>query len=99
SYGVDARRARRGAAARVARSLGVGVPRRSAEGKAFTDLALVLDLVPELARWPRAEKDALAAMTRAKAGREEIRYLHLLQSHERLRRAILRLGASGSGLH
>jgi hypothetical protein len=92
-YGGDARRARQGASASVARSLGVGMPRRSGDRKAFTDLALVLDLVPDLARWPREEKRALAEMTRAKAAREEIRYLRLLQSHERLRRAVIRLGS------
>ncbi len=94
SYGGDTERARRGAAGRVARALGVGVPRRSEERKAFTDLALVLDLVPDLARWPREERNALAAIARAKAGREEIPYLRLLQRHERLRRAVIRLGSS-----
>jgi hypothetical protein len=99
SYGGDAERARRGAAGRVARALGVGVPRRSEERKAFTDLALVLDLVPDLARWTRDERTALAAIARAKAGREEIRYLRLLQRHERLRCAVIRIGSSGPGLH
>jgi len=94
SYGGDAERARRGAAGRVARALDVGVPRRSEERNAFTDLALVLDLVPNLARWPLEERNALAAIARAKAGREEIRYLRLLQRHERLRRAVIRLGSS-----
>jgi hypothetical protein len=98
-HGGAAEEARRGAAARVARALGVDVPRRSEERRAFTDLALVLDLVPDLARWPRVERDALAAIVRAKAGREEIGYLRRLQAHPRLRRAILRLGSSGSGLH
>jgi hypothetical protein len=94
SYRGDAERARRGSAERVARALGVGLPRGSAEKKAFTDLALVLDLIPDLARWPREEKRALAAIARAKAGREEIRYLRLLQRHGRLRREILRLGSA-----
>ncbi|MEO8349619.1 MAG: hypothetical protein ABI610_11960, partial [Acidobacteriota bacterium] len=94
SYGGDAERARRGAAARVSRSLGVGVPRRGKERRAFTDLALVLDLVPDLARWSRAERDAVAAIARAKSGLEEIRYLHLLQGHERLRRTFIRLGSA-----
>lgn len=94
SYGGDAERARRGAAARIARVLGVGLPQRAAEKKAFTDLALVLDVIPDLARWRREEKRALAAIARAKAGREEIRYLHLLQRHERLRKEVLRLGSA-----
>ena len=95
-YAGAAEKARRGAAARVARLLGLAVPRRSDERRAFTDLALVLDLVPDLARWPRGERDALAAIVRAKAGREEIGYLRRLQAHPRLRRAILRLGSSSA---
>jgi hypothetical protein len=90
----EAERARRGSAARVARALGGGLPRGSAEKRAFTDLALILDLIPGLARWPVAEKRALAAIARAKAGREEIRYLRLLQRHERLRKEVLRLGSA-----
>jgi hypothetical protein len=93
AYRGDPVRARRGATARVARALGVAAPRRSEEMKSFTDLALVLDLLPDLARWPRAEKEAVAEIARAKTGREEIRYLRRLQAHERLRRAILRLGS------
>jgi hypothetical protein len=90
----EAGRARRESAARVARALDVGLPRGSAEKKAFTDLALVLDRIPRLARWPLAEKRALAAIARAKAGREEIRYLRLLQRHARLRKEVLRLGTA-----
>lgn len=93
SYGGDAERARRGAAARIGRVLGVGLPRSPAERKAFTDLALVLDVIPDLARWPREEKRALARIVRAKTGREEIGYLRRLQRHERLRAALLRLGS------
>jgi hypothetical protein len=93
-YGGDPEAARRESAARVAGALGVQ-PKSWPAGprKAFGDLALVLDLLPDLARWPRAERGAILEVSRAKAGAEEIRYLHLLQSCPRLRKTILKLGA------
>ena len=94
TYGGDPGRARRGAATRVARVLGVAAPPSSEERKTFTDLALVLDLVRDLGRWPLAERAAVAEIARAKAGREEIGYLRRLQAHERLRRAVIRLGSA-----
>ena len=96
-YGGDAGRARREAAARVARAIGARVAQWSAaEGAAFENLALVLDLIPDLARWPREEMTGLEAIARAKAGREEMRYLSLLQRHERLRKALIRIGSAQS---
>ena len=92
-YGGDTGRARREAATRVARALGMNVPRHPEERKAFTDLALALDLIPDIARWTREEKSALARITRAKAGREEVAYLRGLQRHEKLRAALIRLGS------
>ncbi|HEY6067009.1 MAG TPA: hypothetical protein VIY96_12700 [Thermoanaerobaculia bacterium] len=93
-YGGDAARARREASARVSRAIGARTARWSgAEKSAFENLALVLDLVSDLARWTREEKRRLVAIARAKAGREEIRYLRLLQKHERLRRALIRIGS------
>jgi hypothetical protein len=92
--GGDAGRARRESAKRVARAIGLRSAGRSpAERNAFENIALVLDLIPGLARWSRAEKRALAETMRAKAGREEIRYLRGLQRHERLRKALVRLGS------
>jgi len=88
-YGGDPQEARRRASSRVARLLGG----RASEGEAFADLALVLDLIADLPAWTPGEREALAEIVRAKTGREEIRYLRLLQRHERLRRALIRLGA------
>jgi hypothetical protein len=89
-YGGDPERARRQASSRVARLLGG----RLSESEAFPELALVLDLVTDPPRWNRGERDALVEIVGAKAGREEIRYLRLLQRHERLRRALIRLGSA-----
>ncbi len=62
---------------------------------AFADFAMVLSLVPNLPRWTPAEKAGIRDIIAAKAGRTEQRYMHLLQKHQRLRKAILRLGSSG----
>lgn len=91
-YGGDPDEARRRAGSRVARLLG----RPGPEGKAFRDLALVLDCIPDLSRWPAPERRELARIVRAKEGREEIRYLGLLQRHERFREAMIRLGSTKS---
>ncbi|HZE82494.1 MAG TPA: hypothetical protein VE604_16455 [Candidatus Polarisedimenticolia bacterium] len=60
---------------------------------AFSDFATVLSLVPDVSRWSSDDKDALREIIAAKAGPNELRYQRLLQSHPRLRAAILRLGS------
>jgi hypothetical protein len=59
----------------------------------FENFAVVLSLVPKLRSWTSVETKALADIFRARCGRDEMRYLHLLQRHSRLRDAILRLGS------
>jgi hypothetical protein len=96
-FGGDAARARRVAAGRVARRLGVDLGGWTPEGRrAFESLALVLDLVPELPRWTREEKDGAVRVLRAKSSRDETRYLRLMRRHGKMRAAMLRLGSSGS---
>ena len=91
-YGGDPDEARRRAKERVARLLGVRIP----DGRVFESLALVLDAIPDLPRWTRTERAGVAEVVRAKGGREEIRYLRLLQRQPRLRRALIRLGSGAS---
>jgi hypothetical protein len=94
-FGGDAARIRRASEKRVAALLGLANPSAaSLKRRVFSDLALVLDLVPELSRWPRAERDAVGDIVRAKSGPSERRYLRLLQKHARLCRALLRLGSA-----
>ncbi len=57
------------------------------------DLVLVASRMPDLARWPSAEKDVLARILKAKAGRDETRYLREMQRHARFRAAVLDLGS------
>ena len=84
---------REACAARVARILKVRIPRAPEGLSAFSDLALVLDRIPDLARWDRAEKNALRAILEAKSTLSERRYVRLLQKQERLRKALLQIGS------
>ena len=92
--GLDAVRLRERAEGRVGRALGLAPRKLSPLARRFFgDLALTLDLVPNLSRWAPAEKAAVAEIVRAKAARHERSYLRLLQRHARLREALLRLGS------
>lgn len=95
SAGGDASKFRRASVRNVARALGVSVEDwRDEERRAFSDLALVLALIPDLSRWTDDEKLETARIIRAKAGADEARYVRLLQRHRRLREEIIRIGSS-----
>jgi hypothetical protein len=49
-------------------------------------------LIPDLDRWERVEKELLVRILRAKVSGDEARYLKLMQKHERLRAAFIKLG-------
>jgi hypothetical protein len=85
---------RKAAVAWLARVIKVNPQKLKAQAQvAFADFATVLSLVPDVSRWSSDDKDALREIIAAKAGRTELRYQRLLQSHPRLRAAILRLGS------
>ena len=85
---------RKAAVARLARNLNVNPDKvKAQEQAAFADFAMLLNFVPDLARWSSEERGALRAIIAAKAGRSELRYMRLLQKHDRLRAAILRIGS------
>jgi|HubBroStandDraft_1064217.scaffolds.fasta_scaffold00691_9 hypothetical protein len=63
------------------------------EKAAFENFALVLTQVPGLRAWTREEEEDLVRIIRAKAKPDEMLYLHLTRRHERLRRALLRMGS------
>ena len=93
-FGGDAEKIRRASREQVARALGVRVDDwKAAERRAFEDLALVLALIPDLARWTEDEKSAVARIIRAKAGADESVYVRLLQRHSRLREEMIKLGS------
>ncbi|MGH9901495.1 MAG: hypothetical protein ACRD68_06730, partial [Pyrinomonadaceae bacterium] len=94
----DEQRMRRAAEREVSRALGVPIETwAEAERRAFSDLALMLALIPGLGRWPREEKSSVVRVIRAKASADEARYVRLLQSTPRLRDALIRLGSASVG--
>jgi hypothetical protein len=94
-FGGDAARLRAASEKRVAAALGMSPAKLSAPVlRAFEGMAPVLDLIPDLPRWPRAEREAAAEIIRAKAARHERAYLRLLRRHTRLRRTLIALGSS-----
>jgi hypothetical protein len=88
-YDANAGTARCAAVRRVAKALGVS----EAKVASVPDLALVLDLIPDLERWSARDKTLSLAWLRAKTAADETGYLRLLASHERLRRELIRLGS------
>jgi hypothetical protein len=90
----DALKMRRSTTESVARALGVKVEGwKGAEQTAFADLALVLSLIPDLARWSEDEKRDVARIVKAKAAVDEAKYLRLLQRHSRLRDEFIKIGS------
>ncbi len=93
-FGGESRRIRDASAAAVGRALGVQPKRwNPLEQQAFENWALVLALIPDLARWTQAEKRGLVKILRAKTSRNEMQYLRLTLKHSRLRQELLRLGS------
>jgi hypothetical protein len=93
-FGGDAAKFRRTSVKEVARALRVRPEDwKRAEQLAFADFAVVLSLIPDLARWTQTEKRDVARIIRAKAGADESRYVRLLQRHPRLRDEIIRIGS------
>jgi hypothetical protein len=81
-------------ASRLARLLPNCRPRSTAlRRRAFADWALVLNLIPDLARWSAEDLELLAKIIEEKTARSEAGYVHLLQRHARLRSEVIRLGS------
>ncbi len=83
------------ASKRLARLLAVPEHSEEARGERFGDFAMMAELIPEIGSWSSGEKTSLREIIRAKSGADEMRYLHLLQGHARLRDAVLKLGSGG----
>jgi hypothetical protein len=93
-FNGDAQKMQTAATSRLRKTLGTNLDIwNTQEQSALSDFAVALSLVPDLARWTPNEKRALAAIIRAKAGPDETRYLRLLQKHDALREAFLRIGS------
>ncbi len=96
-FGGDVARMRKLCTEKIARQLNAEPEQMSAnQQKAFADFAMAVSLDPALSRWSPEEKAGVLDVIAAKAGKMEQRYMRLLQKHQRLRKAILRLGSSVS---
>jgi hypothetical protein len=93
-FGGGERKHRQALVTSVARALGVKPTDLSAsEHRVFSDFALVLAMIPDLSRWSKEEKGAIRQIVRAKAGTDELRYVRLLQSHQKLRDGLRTIGS------
>ena len=63
------------------------------EQTSLENFAVVLALVPDLSAWTNGQKQAVRQIIRAKSKPNEMLYLHLVQRHDRLREALLKLGS------
>ncbi len=91
----DSQQFKAAATAKLAKTLGTRIPPEGTPShEAFNDLALVAWLIPEIPSWTAKEKDLLRQIISAKAARDEMTYLHLLQNHGSWRREMLRLGSA-----
>jgi hypothetical protein len=87
-------RFREAAVARMARFLDAEIPSKGSPMRAaFENYAAVISLVPNLRAWSTSEKRSLLNIVHARSGPAEMRYLHLLQGHRKLREAMLKLGS------
>jgi hypothetical protein len=89
-FGGDRAAAVRRATRQVVSALGVrGWARWGAdERRGFAQLAPVIALIPDLARWPAADRRRLAAAMRAKGGASEASYVRRLDGIPRLRSSL-----------
>jgi hypothetical protein len=93
-FGGNSRRMRAESARALVRMLGANTSSWTALEKAsLENFALALAATRDVLSWTRAEKDGLTQIIRAKPARDEMRYLHLMQRHGRLRDALLKLGS------
>ena len=92
-FGADRERGTVVCADEVARLLGAGNWRRFPPGEreAWRRLAPLVRLFPGLARWNADDRQALAAIVRAKGGRRESDFVALADRHARFRWALVRL--------
>jgi len=64
------------------------------EQSAFKEFAFVMSLVSEMESWTSNQKQGLIAIIQAKVSATEADYLRLLQQHDALRAALVRLGSA-----
>jgi len=95
-FGGDISQFQKVSAACLARILRIPTPPEDQLSRVvFETFAPTLSLIPELQSWSVREKQSLLEVIRARSGRDEMRYLHLTQGHDKLRAAFLKMGSKG----
>jgi hypothetical protein len=93
-FSGDAQQVRRMAAKTVARTLRMNTASwNRTQLNVFSDFSVVLSLIPDLNEWSTVEKRDVVRVIQAKSTNDELRYLKVMQQHERLRAEIIRLGS------
>ncbi len=93
-HGGDAESFRAGAVKELTHVLDIHTTNwREEELQALSDFSVTLSLVKGVSEWSQVEKRALVRIIRARAGGDESSYLTLMQKHERLRSAMIKLGS------
>ena len=94
-FAGDPQKMRQGSLEKLTRWLGLSLKGwNEFEKQALTELAVPLGLIPNLDRWDGAAKQLLKEILSAKVRGDEARYLKLMQRHQRLRAAVIKLGRS-----
>jgi hypothetical protein len=93
-FGPNRELAARQCAEDAAQLLQAGAWRTWAPGErlAWARLSPIVLMLPGVARWPAADRHALAALVRAKGSRREMRFVELANRHPRFYRALAQLG-------
>jgi hypothetical protein len=81
-FGGDRALAEKRCAGRIGRLLGIP------GGRSLRNLAPALDMIPDLPKWSRRDRSALARFLRAKDARSEARGARLFKAHSRLEAAL-----------
>ena len=92
-FGGDAEQIRAASSEFVCRALGIKCPRDENAARSFTDLALVLAMIPNLSKRSGEQRELAASILFAKSAADESLYLKKMQKHAFLRASILQLGS------
>jgi hypothetical protein len=94
SFKGNQKRMRENVAKTIASALDLQLPALNAqEQKAFENLALMFALVSDMNSWSKDDKELAKQIIQAKLWEDESKYLRLLQSHKRLRQALITIGS------